>query len=142
MLLQYVINAVNASTRANHALMLSVLEGGSLRLSCNSSGAPTPTIVWEMNGQPVQFNTTEVITQPQARLVGAPGGGLASDVTLGNITSEILIINAQNPSANGAYTCIGSNDDFETNSSALIHVQVLTGIIIKLNFPVFTRSVT
>ena len=85
-----------------------------------------------MNGQPVQFNTTEfeVITQPQARFVGAPDGSLVPDVTLGNITSEILIINAQNPSENinGAYTCIGSNDNFETNSSALIHVQVISGI--------------
>ena len=113
--------------------MLSVLEGESLSLSCTSIGAPTPTIVWEMNGQPLQFNTTETITQPQVQLVGAPGGGLAPDITLGNITSEILIVNAQNPSANGTYTCIGSNDDFETNSSALIHVQVLSGIIIKLN---------
>ena len=83
-----------------------------------------------MNGQPVQFNTTETITQPQARFVGAPDGSLVPDVTLGNITSEILIGNAQNPSENGAYTCIGSNDDFETNSSALIYVQVLTGITV------------
>ena len=108
--------------------MLSVLEGGSLRLSCTSIGAPTPTIVWEMNGQPAQFNTTEVITQPQPQFVGAPGGGLVPDIARGNITSEILIINAQNPSDNGAYTCIGSNDDFETNSSALILVQILSGI--------------
>ena len=107
--------------------MLSVLEGGSLRLSCTSSGAPTPTIVWEMNGQSAQLNTTEVITQPQVQFVGAPGGGLAPDITLGNITSEVLIVNAQYPYANGAYTCIGSNDDFETNSSALILVHVPSG---------------
>ena len=129
-ILKSTTNAVNASTRANHALMLSVLEGGSLRLSCTSIGTPTPTIVWEMNGQPVQLNTTETITQPQVWLVGTPGGDLVPDV-IGNITSEILIVNAQNPSENGAYTCIGSNDDFETNSSTLIYVQVLTGIIIQ-----------
>ena len=81
-----------------------------------------------MNGQPVQLNTTEVITQPQARFVGAPDGSIVPDVTLGNITSEILISNSQNPFENGAYTCIGSNDNFETNSSALIHVQVISGI--------------
>ena len=129
-MLNAIKNAVNASIRANHGLMLSVLEGGSLRLSCTSIGAPTPTIVWEVNGQPVQFNTTEAITLPQSQFVGAPG---APDVTLGSITSEILIVNAQNLSENGTYACIGSNDDFETNSSALIHVQVLTGIIIKLD---------
>ena len=76
----------------------------------------------------MQFNTTEIITLPQTWFVEAPGGGLAPEVTLGNITSEILIVNAQNPSENGTYTCIGSNDDFETNSSALILVQVLSGI--------------
>ena len=105
--------------------MLLVLEGGSLRLSCTSLGGPTPAIVWEMNGRPAQFNTTEIITIPQAQLVGAPGGGLMPDVTPGNITSEILIMNAQYPAENGTYTCIGSNDDFESNSSILIHVQVL-----------------
>ncbi len=105
--------------------MLSVLEGGSLRLSCTSIGAPTPTIVWEMNGQPAQFNTTEVITLPQVRFVGAPGGGLSPDVTLGNVTSETLIVNAQYPTDNGTYTCIGSNDNFERNDSAQIYVQVL-----------------
>ena len=105
--------------------MLSVVEGGSLRLSCTSIGAPIPTIVWEMNSQPAQFNTTEVIIIPQAELVGAPGGGLAPNVTLGNITSETLIVNAQYPVENGTYTCIGSNNNFKRNESAQIYVQVL-----------------
>ena len=119
------LNAVNASIRANHAVMLSVLEGGSLRLSCTSIGAPTPTIVWEMNGQPAQFSTTEVLTVPQAQLVGAPGGAIVPNVTLGNVTSETLIMTAQYPTDNGSYTCFGSNDEFETNDSAQIYVQVL-----------------
>ena len=116
---------VSASTRANHALMLSVLEGGPLRLSCTSIGAPTPAIVWKLNGQPAQFNTTEVITMPQVQFVGAPGGGLMPDVTLGNVTSETLIVNAQYPAENGTYTCIGSNNNFKRNESAQIYVQVL-----------------
>ena len=116
---------VNASTRANRGLMLSVMEGGSLRISCTSIGAPTPAIVWEMDGQPAPFNATEVITIPQAELVGAPGGGLMPNLTLGNITSDILIINAQYPTENGTYTCIGSNNNFERNNSAQIRVQVL-----------------
>ena len=105
--------------------MLSVLEGGSLRLSCTSIGAPTPAIVWEMDGRPAPFNATEVITIPKAQVVRTSGGSLAPNVTLGNITSDILIINAQYPAENGSYTCIGSNDDFERNNSAQIHVQVL-----------------
>ena len=106
--------------------MLSVLEGGSLRLSCTSIGAPTPAIVWEINGRPAQFNATEVITMPQVQFIGAPGGGLMPDVTLGSITSDILIVNVR---YHGTYTCIGSNDGFESNSSAVIHVQVLDTII-------------
>ena len=120
----YYYYTVSASTRANHDLMLSVMEGESLRLSCTSLGAPTPAIVWEMNSQPASFNAIQVITVPRAQLVGAPGGGLVPNVTLGNITSEIMI-SAQYPAENGSYTCYGSNDDFESNSSALIHVQVL-----------------
>ena len=105
--------------------MLSVLEGGSLRLSCTSIGAPTPAIVWEMNSQPAQFNVSETITMPQAELVGAPGGGLSPSVMMGNITSEIFIVNAQCSADSGNYTCIGSNDGFKSNSSARIRVQVL-----------------
>ena len=116
---------VNTSTRANHALMLSVMEGGTLRLSCTSVGSPTPTIVWEINGRPSRFSTTEVVTTPQAELVGAPGGGLIPDVTPGNVTSETLIVNAQYPAENGTYTCIGSNDNFQRNDSTRIYVQVL-----------------
>ena len=101
------------------------MEGESLRLSCTSFGAPTPAIVWEMNGQTASFTPTEVIIVPQVQLVGAPGGGLTPDVILGNITSEIMILNAQYPAEDGGYTCYGSNDDFESTSSALIHVQVL-----------------
>ena len=101
------------------------MEGGSLRLSCTSIGGPTPVIIWKMNGQPAQFNTTVIIIMPQVRFVRAPGGGLLPDVTLGNITSETLIMNAQYPAENGTYTCIGSNNNFKRNESAQIYVQVL-----------------
>ena len=105
--------------------MLSVMEGGTLRLSCTSVGAPTPTIVWEINGRPSRFNTTAVVTTPEVEFVGTPGGGLVPDVNPGNVTSETLIVNAQYPAENGTYTCIGSNDDFQRNDSAHIYVQVL-----------------
>ena len=105
--------------------MLSVMEGGSLNISCTSTGAPTPTVVWILNGQLASFSITEVTSLPQAQLVGTSDGGLRPNVTLGRITSDITIVNAQYTADDGNYTCAGSNDNFESNSSAHIYVQVL-----------------
>ena len=105
--------------------MLSVMEGGSLNISCTSTGAPTPTVIWILNGQLAPFSITEVTSLPQAQLVGTSDGGLRPNVTLGRITSDIMIINAQYTADDGNYTCAGSNDNFESNSSAHIYVQVL-----------------
>ena len=106
-------------------MTLSVIEGGALSISCTSTGAPTPAIVWELNGQPAPYTPTEAMTIAQAQLVGTAGGGLTPNVTLGRITSDILINNAQYPADNGIYVCFGSNDDFNGNDSVEISVQVL-----------------
>ena len=76
---------------------------------------------------------------PQVQFVGAPGGGLTHDVTLGSITSEILFVNVQ---YHGTYTCIGSNDGFESNSSAVILVQVLDTIKLSECYYCFIWSCT
>ena len=93
-------------------------EGRSINISCNSTGSPTPTIVWEMDGEPFLYPPTEISVEPQV-----PERGFLQDVMLGNINSTVQVINASYPDDEGYYTCVGTND--EEYSNFTIYVQVL-----------------
>ena len=96
-------------------------KGNSINISCTSVGIPTPTIVWLMNDHQVQFNSSEVIIEPQIST-----NGFLQDIVLGRITSSIEIINAQFPRDEGMYTCVGTNDEEMINfSNYSIYLQVL-----------------
>ena len=108
----------------------STIEGSSVTISCISTGAPTPSVSWELDGQPVPFQSTQTREQSIATLVhsdpGDPRSSLVPNIILGRVTSNLLVVNAQYPDHNGVYTCIGSNDDSMINtSSAVINVQVI-----------------
>ena len=93
-------------------------EGKSISISCNSTGNPTPTIVWELDGEPFLYTPTEITVQPQA-----PTQGFLQDVMLGSINSTVRVVNASYPDDEGFYTCVGTNDEEYSNIS--IFVQVL-----------------
>ncbi len=77
-----------------------------------------PTVRWTFNNSNT-FNQTDVVTPPRR--------GTDKDITLGRVISTLHIVNAQYPTNNGVYTCIGSNSQF--NSTTNIIVQV-TGKVI------------
>ena len=106
---------------------VAIIEGSSVTISCISTGAPTPSVSWELDGQPVTFQSTEAREQSIVTLVRSdPGGSLVPNITLGRVTSNLMVMNAQYPDHDGVYTCIGSNDDSMINtSSAVINVQVI-----------------
>lgn len=118
----------DANTMANNDSVVTVLEGGSINISCTSSGAPTPTITWLLDGQSQSFSLSEI--ESGARVTEIPRQNpeiepLEFDVTLGSITSNLRIVNATYPADDGNYTCIGTNDEeMVTVSSAAITVQV------------------
>ena len=106
------------------------MEGSSVTISCISTGAPTPSVSWELDGQPVPFQSTEAREQSIVTLVlsdpGNPSSPFVPNIILGRVTSNLLVVNAQYPDHDGVYTCIGSNDDSMINiSSAMINVQVI-----------------
>ena len=121
------INAVGANTTITNGSDISVREGGSLIISCISTGAPTPSIAWEFDGQVATFQSLEDTMPERATLIRDPlSSRLVPNIVLGSITSHLSITNAQYPEYEGVYTCIGSNDNLMINiSSAMINVQVL-----------------
>lgn len=113
---------------ANNVSVVSVTEGNAVTISCTSSGAPTPTITWLLNGQSQSFTLSE--TQSDAQVVILPRANpdvdpLEFDITPGSITSNLRIVDARYPADDGDYTCVGTNDAQMMNvSSVVITVQV------------------
>lgn len=74
----------------------------------------------------MQIIPTESVTESQATLVHDDLHNFAPNIIVGNIISNIGIVNAQFPENDGEYTCIGTNDNQLMNSSsAVITVQVV-----------------
>ena len=121
------INAVDTNTTITNGSDVSVREGGSVIISCISTGAPTPSISWEIDGQVATFQSIENVMPEQATFIRDPqSNSFVPNIVLGSITSHLSISNAQYPEYEGVYTCIGSNDNLMINiSSAMINVQVL-----------------
>ena len=89
-------------------------------------GTPAPSITWELDNQIVSFEQTDTVTQFEATLTGTIEGQRGTDVTPGNIISDLHIVSARYPDHDGMYTCIGTNsDDLNVASSTVtIFVQV------------------
>ena len=95
-----------------------ILEGNNVNINCSSIGSPTPTVRWTFNNS-ITFNQTDVVTHPQRRSNRV--------VTPGRVISTLYIVNAQYPTNDGVYICIGSNSQFNSTSAARVYVQ---GIVV------------
>ena len=116
---------VDANTTANIESVVTVLEGSSVTISCTSTGAPTPAIIWKLNNETAPFTSTTTETESLGTLARNGDGNFVFN-SLSTIVSNLLITNAQYPDHDGNYTCIGFNDNQMINTtSATITVQVL-----------------
>ena len=123
------MNAVGANTTVTNGSVVSIFEGMYIViLSCTSTGAPTPSIVWMLDGQPAPFIKNDISTREsevhQIPLTSPPVFG----IILGSITSNLHVVNARYPDHDGVYTCVGTNSYKMVNtisSSDNITVQVL-----------------
>jgi len=100
-------------------MQVSVLEGGAVDISCNSTGGPIPSITWTINNQNTNFSQSDDDTNPIVSTNPVT-------ITSGYAVSTLHIVNAQYPTHNGMYTCTGTNTISGTvqTSSASITVQV------------------
>ena len=113
--------AVDANTTVNDgASVVTVSEGGSVNISCTSTGVPAPTITWRLNNQPAPFNQTD-LTTPVA--VDIKNNFELGSITTGKVVSTLHIVNAQYP---GVYECMGKTtyNGVTTMSSAIITVHI------------------
>ena len=126
---EYLNFTVDATTTSLSTSTVVIPEGGSADISCRSVGAPVPSIIWEVNNQPTDFEQTDTETPFVATLTGTIGNR-GFDLTPGNIVSSLHIVSATYPDHDGVYTCIGTNSDDLTvaSSSAFITVQVNGGL--------------
>jgi hypothetical protein len=120
---------VDANTTITNGSDINVREGNSAKISCISTGAPTPSISWELDGQPVSFQSNEIVVEGGNTLARSDPNDPDSPFipeSLSTITSNLLVVNAQYPDHEGVYVCTGSNDKSMINiSSAMINIQVV-----------------
>ena len=118
---------MDANTTSNSEPVVTVVEGNSVTVSCTSTGAPTPTMTWELDGEITPFMQFDTSEDTQATLVRISMTEFRPDITLGSISSDLTITNAQYPDHDGVYTCIGSNDEqLVTTSTSSITVVVVS----------------
>ena len=81
-----------------------VPEGGSINITCTSTGVPVPTITWTFdNMAAAPFDYTYSTT-----IFGATSeSGNQVDFTLGHVVSTLLVENPQYPAHQGQYVCTG-----------------------------------
>ena len=123
------MHAVGANTAVINDPLVSIIEGVhiSVILSCTSTGAPTPSIVWMLDGQPAPFIKNDIITrESEVHWIPLTSPPIFS-ITPGSITSYLEVVNARYPDHDGVYTCTGTNSYkmVNANSSVYISMQVL-----------------
>ena len=108
--------------------MVIVVEGESVTISCNSSGAPAPSITWTLNSQNPPFNQTDVVTEATATLVSSnssdPTSPSAPNVTEGSVVSTLHIDGALYPDHDGVYQCSGSNSMAASTNTSSVNITV------------------
>ena len=104
---------------------IEVMEGGSVNITCTSTGIPTPTIEWELVSGSLPF------TPVDAALVD-PMIAQVSPLMFneGSLTSVLPITNAVFPDHQGTYRCTGANtrDRAASSNNDTVQVTVLGGL--------------
>ena len=114
--------AVDTSTIiSGGASMVTVSEGGSVDISCISTGVPVPTITWRLNNQATPFNQTDMTTTADIRVNINFG---VDTIINGSVVSTLHIVNAQYPGHDGVYECIGDNSNGGSAPPSIANISV------------------
>ena len=100
---------------------MTVSEGGSVDISCTSTGVPAPTITWRLNNQATPFNQTDMTTTADIKI----NTNFAVDTIInGSVVSTLHIVNAQYPAHDGVYECIGDNSNGGSAPPSIANITV------------------
>ena len=109
------------STTIMGSAPITVVEGGSVDITCTSTGILTPTIAWELvDTDPLPFMPVDgtpvdpVITQVSPLMY-----------TDGSLTLVLSITNAVFPTHEGMYRCTGTNSHNGVSATGVATVQVI-----------------
>lgn len=97
-----------------------VTEGGSVNISCTSTGVPVPTITWTLNNQTAPFTPTAMSTDHSVII----DNNRNVVVTRGSVVSTLRIEGAQYPAHDGVYACIGTNSHAGVSSTSTVMITV------------------
>ena len=119
--------SADAPTVMNLNGTVTIQEGDSINITCNSTGNPVPTILWYLGASAVPFSQSDSVQNFEATIVRDPmTDRRVLRFSEGNITSVLQITNAVYPAHDGEYTCVGLNSNRAGNrtDNATITVQV------------------
>ena len=106
---------------------VTIQEGDSVNIACNSTGNPVPTISWYLGGSLAPFSQSDSVQNFEADVVRNAADQNVLSFTEGNITSVLQITNAVYPAHDGEYTCVGLNSnragDNTNNATIIVQVQ-------------------
>ena len=104
---------MDANTTVDGEGAVAVIEGGSVDISCTSTGVPAPNITWKLNNESVPFHRTDITT---------PATFMAGSATLGKVVSTLHIVRVRPLLHLGVYQCIGNNGG---STSSSVNVSVI-----------------
>ena len=108
-------------------ISVTVLEGGSVNVSCTSTGNPLPMFRWVLSGMNVNFTQSSTTLELQTS-----GGSVDSpfSFTVGSTTSTLHIVNVGYFQDIGTYECIATNAhngvEATSNSSIAVNAGLCT----------------
>ncbi len=92
---------------------VTVFEGRHVDISCIFTGIPVPTsVTWTFDSQTTNFSQFD---RPRDFTIELRSGSTVPVVTNGELTSTLRIVNAQYPSNDGVFECIGEVATERTN---------------------------
>ncbi len=118
MFVLYYVDIPNTTLISNS--QLSVHEGESVVILCNSTGGPIPSITWTLNGHKTSFHQSDTFTS------GRYSNSL-STASPGYVVSTLHLVNVQYPVHEGVYGCHGTSIVANSIVTSSVNITVKIG---------------
>ena len=113
-----------ASISASNGDQFTVINGGSLNISCTLLGRVSSnsySIIWKINSQTSVFNYTNVYVKPDIVNLKVLPSNLES--IHNHVVSTLHIVKARYPTHEGTYQCVASNSNETLSASIAVRMR-------------------